>query len=600
MSAQSHIDPEYDLIVAGGGTAGCIVAGRLAAADPKLRILVLEAGPGTKDDLAHIQPARFITHYVPTANTVRFHFSQPSDALGGRPLPVIAGQCLGGGSSINFGMYTRGSASDYDAWEQIYGNPGWGFKDLSPLFKKLETYQVKPNALNHGYSGPLKVSHGGTNTDIGKQFLATIGQVDPSRPADDSRDATDFHQVNVYNHWAKWIDGKTGRRSDVAHNYIYNQQDNKNLHIATGVNVIRILFEGDRATGVEYKWNKHIIPGADDNVRTVRASRMVVVSGGAFGSPAILERSGIGAKLVLEKLGVPVKVDLEGVGHDYQDHNVVFTPYIASPETNTFDPIMRGEPEAVAIASEEWQRTGKGFMATNGVDGGGRVRPSSEELKQWGTEFSKRWGPEFAPYDDKAPLWVGLGSMLIGDPTKVPAQKYFTMGYLNLYPTARGSVHITSADDPSAPMDFKSGFMEEYVQFLFTLTSTPLTLHSIADVQPLIWAYKYTREIARRMPSFRGEAAPIHPRFPAGSKAAVIEEGTPFSVNAPRIEYSLEDDKAIEQYIRGLVATCWHSLGTCAMKPRSEKGVVDARLNVYGVKSLKVAGKSKPIAQEVE
>lgn len=131
------------------------MAGRLAAAAPKLKILVLEAGPGTKDDLAHIQPARFITHYVPTANTVRFHFSQPSDALGGRPLPVIAGQCLGGGSSINcafpvvnfssyssalfvVGMYTRASASDYDTWEKDYENSGWGFKDLIPLFNKVD------------------------------------------------------------------------------------------------------------------------------------------------------------------------------------------------------------------------------------------------------------------------------------------------------------------------------------------------------------------------------------------------------------------------------------------------------------------------------
>lgn len=229
------------------------MAGRLAAAAPDLKILVLEAGPGTKDDPAHIQPARFITHYVPTANTVRFHFSQPSDALGGRPLPVIAGQCLGGGSSINcgytvvyfdlyssamfaVGMYTRASASDYDTWEKDYANPGWGFKDLLPLFNKVafmfilssqlilihpcyvagdipsqtqrsESRYFRVSSASNLISlsltlfrpSPLKVSYGGINTEIGKQFLATVDQVDPSRPADERRDATDFLELNVFN-----------------------------------------------------------------------------------------------------------------------------------------------------------------------------------------------------------------------------------------------------------------------------------------------------------------------------------------------------------------------------------------------------------------
>ncbi|KAJ3549123.1 hypothetical protein NM688_g5215 [Phlebia brevispora] len=575
MPALPLIEAEYDLIVAGGGTAGCIVAGRLAAAAPDLKILVLEAGPSTKEEPAHIQPARFITHYTPAAKTARFHFSQPSEALGGRALPVIAGSCLGGGSSINceFGMYTRAAASDYDAWEQTYANPGWGFKDLLPLFNKLETYQVRPNAPNHGSSGPLKVSYGGVYTDIGKQFYQTVGQVDPKRPADNSRDATDFYEVNVFNRWAKWIDEESGRRSDVAHHYIYNQ-DSKNLHVVAGASVIRVIFEGDRAVGVEYQWNHGVLPEADSDVHTVRASRMVVVSSGTFGSPAILERSGIGAKSLLEKLEILVKVDLEGVGHDYQDHNIVFTPYIASAETLTFDAIMRCEPDAVAEAQEEWLATGKGLIATNGVDCGGKIRPTAQELEEWGAEFKKRWEAEFAPYLDKAPLWIGLGAMLIGDPTVVPPQKYFTIGYFNLYPLARGSVHITSKDT-DAPLDFKAGFLE-----------------NIADVTPLIWGYKYTREIARRMPSFRGEPAPLHPDFPPGSKAGLIAEGVPFTIDYPRVEYTREDDEAIERYVRKLTATCWHSLGTCAMKPRAERGVVDSKLNVYGTKSLKVVDMS--------
>lgn len=142
-----------------GGTAACVTAGRLAKASPHLRILILETGPLTKDVLTHVQPARFAAHLVPGAETVRFHFDRMSDALGGRQGIVVAGQCLGGGSSVNcnyslsfsktfsglmadvffptVGMYTRGAQSDYDGWENEFNNPGWGFNNLLPLFQKV-------------------------------------------------------------------------------------------------------------------------------------------------------------------------------------------------------------------------------------------------------------------------------------------------------------------------------------------------------------------------------------------------------------------------------------------------------------------------------
>ena len=137
MSATPSVAPEYDLIIAGGGTCGLIVASRIASAEPNLSILVLEAGPPTQGQLSHVQPARFLHHLAPTANTVRFHVAAPTPALGNRTFVTPTGQCLGGGSSVNFAMYTRGAASDYDDWEQMYSNPGWGSKDLIPLMQKV-------------------------------------------------------------------------------------------------------------------------------------------------------------------------------------------------------------------------------------------------------------------------------------------------------------------------------------------------------------------------------------------------------------------------------------------------------------------------------
>ncbi|KAF7968256.1 hypothetical protein HWV62_31089, partial [Athelia sp. TMB] len=168
---------DYDIIFAGGGTAGCLIASRLATADPSLKILVLEGGMHTKDLPAHTQPARYFSHLAPTSTTVTFNIGNPAPELTGRQLITPSGRCVGGGSSINsssikadcnaaVAMYTRAQRSDYDDWERVHGNPGWGSADLIPLMQKTETYQAGDPEANpklkrtHGFSGPLKVSYG--------------------------------------------------------------------------------------------------------------------------------------------------------------------------------------------------------------------------------------------------------------------------------------------------------------------------------------------------------------------------------------------------------------------------------------------------------
>ncbi|KAA1473388.1 alcohol oxidase-like protein [Dentipellis sp. KUC8613] len=568
---KSTVDDEYDIIIAGGGTAGCVLAGRLAAATTSLRILVLEAGPETKDNLAQVQPARCLSNLHPASTTVRFHVEPPSETLADRPLVAPTAQCLGGGSSMNFLVYTRASASDFDAWETTHKNPGWGSKDLIPLLKKAETFQVKPDALNHGYNGPLKVSFGGYFTNVGKQFLDTASRFDPTRPQGD--DTNDLVTVNVYARYAKWIDAETGKRSDVPHHYIYNQT-NPNLHVVPGVLVKRVLIEDKRAAGVEFTWNRRLLPDADDAVHTVRAKRLVVVSAGAFGSPGILERSGIGSKSILEPLGVKVEEDLPGVGENYQDHNVVTPIYNAAPEAETIDEIIRGDSDVMAELSRQWYKDGSGLLAHNGIDAAVKIRPSEQELSEIGPEFRKVWDRDYTHLPDKPVVLFGVMAMFLGDPSSAPARKYFSAAIYNLYALARGHVHITDAHDATAALDFKSGFLE-----------------SMADIKPLVWAYKLVREICRRMPVFRGEYALQHPTFPPGSQAAVVEDAMPTPMDAPRIVYTEEDDLAIVSYLRKNIGTA-HAMGTCGMKPREAGGVVDSKLNVYGIQGLKVADMS--------
>ncbi|KAL7280632.1 hypothetical protein ACG7TL_005570 [Trametes sanguinea] len=560
----------YDIIIAGGGTAGCVVAGRLAAADPSLRILVLEAGPTTRDDPLHTQPSRYLHHLRPESTTVKFNVGKESAALGGRAPIVPCGQCLGGGSSVNFAMYTRGAASDYDDWETVYGNKGWGSAHLLPLMRKCETYQLEPGKPTHGYTGPLKVSYGGFYPEIGQEFLNVAAQYDKDRGLTD--DVNDLFQCNKYGRWQKWIDMKTGTRSDVPHHYIYPQSSNINLHILTGYLVKRVIFKGEVATGVEFIANKRFHPDAKTEALTATAMRLVVLSAGAFGSPTILERSGLGSSTVLERIGVKQLVDLPGVGDSYQDHQLILPPYLAAESAHTLDAISQNVEDEINKWTTQWKENGTGLLATNGLESGIKLRPFKRDLDMIGPDFRKRWLEYYASAPDKPVVWMATLSMLTGDRPDVANGKYFSVAWYLEHPTSTGYVHATSADNVNAPADFHPGYLD---------TPADMALHK--------WGYKRSRELARRMSSYRGEVASRHPSFnPAGEAAAGPKHG-PVPALAPDILYSAEDERALEDYVKKNVATAWHSLGTCAMKRREDGGVVDARLNVYGVEALKVA-----------
>ncbi|KAI9060146.1 GMC oxidoreductase [Trametes sanguinea] len=563
----------FDIVIAGGGTCGCIIASRLAAADPNLSILVLEAGPETRDDPAHTQPARYLSHLQPGSKTVKFHVGRESAALGGRSPVVPSGQCLGGGSSVNFAMYTRAAASDYDDWANVHGNRGWSSDDLLPLLRKCETYQVRSAEPTHGYSGPLKVSYGGFYTEIGQEFLDVAARYDKSRGQTD--DVNGLYECNKYGRWQKWIDAKTGTRSDVPHHYIYNQKFNDNLRILTGYHVKKVVFEGKRAVGVEYTANKRFHPDAKGDVLTAMARRLVVISAGAFGSPAILERSGIGSKHVLNSAGVEQLVDLPGVGENYQDHQVIFAPYIAADTAHTLDGIVTNDEAELTKWSKQWKAKGSGLLAHNGLDAGIKLRPFRKDLDEIGEAFRKRWLQYYVPAPDKPVMWIGTVSLFLGDRTNLSLKKSFSVGWYVQHPVSVGHVHITSADDVQAPSDFHPGYLD-----------------APEDLALMKWGYKRSREFARRLPSYRGEVAACHPSFSSTSKAFASARTGPAAVSDSDLEYTAEDDKVLEDYIRQAVGTAWHSLGTCAMKRYEDGGVVDSRLNVYGVDNLKVADMS--------
>lgn len=584
---------EVDVIVCGGGPAGCVVAGRLAYADPTLKVMLIEGGANNRDDPWVYRPGIFVRNMQRDGVNDKATFyvdTMKSSYLRGRQSIVPCANILGGGSSINFQMYTRASASDWDDFK----TPGWTAKDLLPLMKRLENYQKPVNNDTHGYDGPIAISNGGTINPLAQDFLRAADAVGIPY-TDDLQDLDTSHGAEI---WAKYINRHTGRRSDAATAYVHSVMDvQSNLYLRTNARVSRVIFEGTKAVGVAYVPSRN--RGHEGQIREtiVRARKMVVLSSGTLGTPQILERSGVGSKELMDKMGLKCVSDLPGVGEQYQDHYTTLTLFRVSEESPTLDAFLRGDPEVRKELFQEWEISPeKARLSSNAIDAGFKIRPTEAELKEMGPEFNELWNKYFKDKPDKPVMFGSIVCAAYADHTLLPPGKYITMFQYLEYPASRGKIHIKSPDPYVEPF-FDSGFM-----------------NNKADFAPIRWSYKKTREIARRMDAFRGELTSHHPRFHPDSPAAAVDidlqtakkilpdgftvglhmgtwhrPGEPYNASKVHkdIQYTKEDDAAIDDWVADHVETTWHSLGTCAMKPREEGGVVDGRLNVFGTQNLK-------------
>jgi len=333
-----------------------------------------------------------------------------------------------------------------------------------------------------------------------------------------------------------------------------------------------VLFdENKRASGVEYTPNPEfqaIIGLTAHPTKTVKARKLVVVTCGACGTPPVLERSGLGDSKFLARAGVPVVEELRGVGKDYQDHHLLLYPYRTNLDPDqTIDRILSGRVDAAELVKNNDK-----VLGWNAIDISSKLRPTEEEVTALGPEFRSAWDKDFKEKPNRPLMLCGVIQCFLGDPASVPEGQYITTGTYTAYPYSRGHMHITGPkhDDP---LDFDVGFFND--------------AHDI-DLKKQMWAYKKQREMVRRAKYYRGELAAGHPKFPEGSAAACVELAEPLK-DVKDIVYTKEDDAAIEQWLRENVNTTWHSMATCKMAPREDDGVVDASLNVYGVKGLKLA-----------
>jgi len=291
---------EFDFIIVGAGSAGCTLAYRLTA-DPNNRVLVLEAGGKDTDPWIHIPAGFYRNIYNPK---VAWYFeTEPVPELHDRRIPWPRGKVLGGSSSINGLIYIRGQRQDFDLWRQL-GNAGWSYDDVLPYFKKAENQQHGADEF-HGAGGPLSVSDLRTLHPLHDAFIAGAQEV--GYPF--NRDFNGAEQEGV---GPLQLTVRGRRRCSAAAAYLKPAMQRPNLRVEIRALTHRILLEGKRAVGIEYRQN-----GA---IRHARARREVILCGGSINSPQILQLSGIGPGALLQSLGIAVNHELPGVGENLQDH----------------------------------------------------------------------------------------------------------------------------------------------------------------------------------------------------------------------------------------------------------------------------------------
>jgi choline dehydrogenase len=409
--------PEFDYVIVGAGSAGCVLANRLSA-DGKHSVLLLEAGPEDTNLWIHVPLGYGKLFKDKTVNWM--YQTEPEPGLDGRTVFQPRGKVLGGSSSINGLLYVRGQHEDYDRWRQR-GNAGWGFADVLPYFKKAENQQRGADDF-HGADGPLPVSDLGHPDPISAAFIKAAAETGiPENPDFNgaSQEGAGFFQTTTRN----------GRRASTAVAYLRPAKARKNLHVETSALAQRIRFEGLRAVAVEY--SKQGAP------RTVRARKEILVSSGAYNSPQLLQLSGVGPADLLQKHGIDVVLDAAGVGHDLQDHMQV-RMVMRCPQPITLNDIINN-PVRRMLAGARYAAFRKGPLTIAAGTSGAFFKTN----------------PRLATPDIQV-HFLPFSTDKMGE--KLHSFSGFSASVCQMRPESRGSLRIRSAD-PSVPPEIRINYL---------------------------------------------------------------------------------------------------------------------------------------------
>jgi choline dehydrogenase len=502
------VDNSFDYIVVGAGSAGCALAARLSESG-RHSVLLLEAGPQDRNIWIHV-PIGYAKLFTDARHNWLYS-SEPEPELNGRSIIQPRGKVMGGSSSINGLLYLRGQAEDFDHWRQL-GNAGWSFLDVLPYFKRAEDQQRGADDL-HGVGGPLAVSDVSEPHRLCDAFIDACAQAGFPRNDDfngPTQEGAGYFQMTARN----------GRRVSAARGYLKDARRRHNLRIEPDALATRILFEGRRAVGVEYRRG-----GA---TRTARANGEVILSGGAFNSPQLLQLSGVGPADLLRQHGIAVLADMPGVGADLQDHFQVRMAYRCTDRI-TMNDTVNSLPLKLA-AGLRYMLFRKGMLTIGAGYAGAFLRTS----------------PDVATPDVQFHLIIFSADKIGGNLHPFPG---FIVSVCQLRPESRGTVHIKSAD-PALPPAIQPRYMT-----------------AASDRDCMIRGMHLTRRIMEQ----------------SAIRRYVAEERLP----GP----SVTTDEDLLGYARETGTTIFHPTSTCRMGS-DKTAVVDERLRVHGLSGLRVADAS--------
>lgn len=505
----------YDYVIVGGGSGGATLAARLSE-DPKTTVCLLEAG-GTGKHILIRTPAGAVAMLPGWGKISNWAFNTVAQkGLNGRRGYQPRGKALGGSSAINAMLYVRGHRADYDGWADM-GCEGWNWDSVLPYFLKSENHEDGETKA-HGGSGPLQVSHQKSPRPVTRAFIDAATQLQHREVADfntGDNEGVGLYQVTQFHGGAR-----NGERCSAAAAYLHPVMERPNLTVITRAHATRLSLEGKRATGVHYRLGKQD--------KHVTAKREVILCGGAFNSPQLLQLSGIGRPEDITPHGIAMTHDLAGVGQNLSDH-LDFTLGYKSKDTDNFGIGVRGTINLVKHILE-WRKTGKGMVAT----------PFGE-----GAAFLKT-----DPKLDRPDIQIHFVISVVDDHARKLHPGYgYSCHVCVLNPASRGSVTLSSNDPMAAP------------------EIDPNYLAEDSDLQTLIAGAKMSRDIMKTEP------------------LAAYEHKELFDI---RDGMTNSDWAAI---IRNRSDTIYHPVGTCKMGV-DEMAVVDPQLRVHGMQGLRVVDAS--------
>lgn len=505
----------FDYVIAGAGSAGCVLANRLSA-DPRISVCLIEAGPADRSPLIHV-PIGMASLYNHAKLNWRYQ-TVPQKLANDRVVYTPRGKVLGGSSAINGMVYMRGHPHDYDDWAAA-GNEGWAFEDVLHYFLKSENNEVWRDSPLHGTGGPLNVCELRTRNSVADRFIEAGRML--GFPACD-----DFNGLSPEGVGYRQVTQRNGRRESAATAFLAPVRRRPNLCVVTNAHVDSIELDGLRAVGVRYV--------SDGEHRVVRARAEVVLSGGAVGSPLVLQRSGIGDADYLASRDIPVVAHLPGVGQNLQDHPAVSLSY-ATSSTEPYGISVKVLPR-LAWGVLQYLFFRRGLLSSNVLEAAGYIRTESS-IERPDIQFSfmsARRG----------------GSSRKGSPS---TQFGYGHGYgataILLRPKSKGSVRV-AARDANVPPQIDGAFFSDG-----------------RDLDVLLRGLKLGRRLLNAQPFERYKARELLP----GSE--------------------LQSDDALREFIRANSGTAFHPVGTCAMG-RSSDSVVSPELRVHGIDRLRVVDAS--------